>query len=207
MCRSVPHAALPASHSAGTAGDQCLHRGGHRQLVDPRAEQGLPSPMVDYNDGRVVTSMVSSGLSLNMVFDDRDSPIYATRGTTPWAASASTPSGWGARRRMRSGWKGRKGYSRERGRRSDEATAHLTSVVGRGARPRPGRGAGRLHADQLRVSVVRGKGESRDRLHGGRRAPDRGQSHQSVHHQGLESGRHPRDLGEKPPRRVGVRRQ
>ena len=73
--RSVPHAALPASHSAGTAGDQCLHRGGHRQLVDPRAEQGLPSPMVDYNDGRVVTSMVSSGLSLNMVFDDRDSPF------------------------------------------------------------------------------------------------------------------------------------
>jgi hypothetical protein len=25
--------------------------------------------------------MVSSGLSLNMVFDDRDSPIYATRGS------------------------------------------------------------------------------------------------------------------------------
>ena len=39
---------------------------------------GPPSPVVDYNDGRVVTSMVSSGLSLNMVFDDRDSPI--TRG-------------------------------------------------------------------------------------------------------------------------------
>jgi len=37
--------------------------------------------VVDYNDGRVVTSMVSSGLSLNMVFDDRDSPIYATRGS------------------------------------------------------------------------------------------------------------------------------
>jgi hypothetical protein len=49
-------------------------------LVDPRAEHGLPSPVVDYNDGRVVASMVSSGLSLNMVFDDRDSPIYATRG-------------------------------------------------------------------------------------------------------------------------------
>ena len=80
VCRSVPHAALPASHSAGTAGDQCLHRRGHRQLVDPRVEQGLPSPVVDYIDGRVVTSMVSSGLSLNMVFDDRDSPIYATRG-------------------------------------------------------------------------------------------------------------------------------
>jgi outer membrane protein assembly factor BamA len=37
--------------------------------------------VVDYNDGRVVTSMVSSGLSLNMVFDDRDSRIYATRGS------------------------------------------------------------------------------------------------------------------------------
>ncbi len=81
VCRSVPQAALPASHSAGTAGAQCLHRWGHRQLVDPGAEQGLPYPVVDYNDGRVVTSMVSSGLSLNMVFDDRDSPIYATRGS------------------------------------------------------------------------------------------------------------------------------
>jgi hypothetical protein len=29
----------------------------------------------------VVTSMVSSALSLNMVFDDRDSPIHATRGS------------------------------------------------------------------------------------------------------------------------------
>jgi hypothetical protein len=81
VCRSVPHAALPASHSAGTAGDQCLYPCGHRQLVDPRAEQGLPSPVVDYIDGRVVASMVSSGPSLNMEFDDRDSPIYATRGS------------------------------------------------------------------------------------------------------------------------------
>jgi hypothetical protein len=37
--------------------------------------------VVDYIDGRVVTSMVSSGLSLNMVFDDRDRPIHATRGS------------------------------------------------------------------------------------------------------------------------------
>jgi hypothetical protein len=32
--------------------------------------------------------MVSSGLSLNMVFDDRDSPIYATRGYGSWGAAA-----------------------------------------------------------------------------------------------------------------------
>jgi hypothetical protein len=56
------------------------HYSNYFDIVDPRAEQGLPSPVVDYNDGRIVTSMVSSGLSLNMVFDNRDSPIYATRG-------------------------------------------------------------------------------------------------------------------------------
>ena len=56
------------------------HLNDYYDIVDPKAEQGLPSPMVDYNDGRIVTRMFSSGLSLNMVFDSRDSPIYATRG-------------------------------------------------------------------------------------------------------------------------------
>ena len=56
------------------------HYSNYFDIVDPNAEQGLPSPVVDYNDGRVVTQMVSSGLSLNMVFDNRDSPIFATRG-------------------------------------------------------------------------------------------------------------------------------
>jgi hypothetical protein len=56
------------------------HYSNYFDIVDPKAEQGLPSPVVDYNDGQVVTQMVSSGLSLNMVFDNRDSPIYATRG-------------------------------------------------------------------------------------------------------------------------------
>jgi hypothetical protein len=44
--------------------------------------------VLDYNDGRVVTSMVSPGLSLNMVFDVRDSPIHATRGYGFWRAAA-----------------------------------------------------------------------------------------------------------------------
>jgi hypothetical protein len=56
------------------------HLNDYYDIVDPKAEQSLPSPMVDYNDGRIVTRMFSSGLSLNMVFDSRDSPIYATRG-------------------------------------------------------------------------------------------------------------------------------
>ena len=56
------------------------HLNDYFDIVDPKAEQGLPSPVVDYNDGRIVTRMFSSGLSLNMVFDSRDSPIYATRG-------------------------------------------------------------------------------------------------------------------------------
>jgi hypothetical protein len=56
------------------------HYSDYFDIVDPNAEQGLPSPVVDYNDGQIVTRMVSSGMSLNMVFDNRDSPIYATRG-------------------------------------------------------------------------------------------------------------------------------
>jgi hypothetical protein len=56
------------------------HYSNYFDIVDPNAEAGLPSPVVDYNDGQVVTQMVSSGVSLNMVFDNRDSPIYATRG-------------------------------------------------------------------------------------------------------------------------------
>ena len=56
------------------------HYSNYFNIVDPKAEEGLPSPVVDYNDGRIVTQMVSSGLSLNMVFDNRDSPIYPTRG-------------------------------------------------------------------------------------------------------------------------------
>jgi hypothetical protein len=56
------------------------HYSDYFDIVDPNAERGLPSPVVDYNDGQTVTRMVSSGVSLNMVFDNRDSPIYATRG-------------------------------------------------------------------------------------------------------------------------------
>ncbi len=56
------------------------HYNDYFNIVDPKAEQGLSSPVVDYNDGRVVHQMISSGVSLNLVFDDRDSPVYATRG-------------------------------------------------------------------------------------------------------------------------------
>ena len=64
------------------------HLNDYYDIVDPKAEQGLPSPMVDYNDGRIVTRMFSSGLSLNMVFGSRDSPIYLHADTTSQAASA-----------------------------------------------------------------------------------------------------------------------
>ena len=78
-------------------------------MVDPRAEQGLPSPMVDYNERRVVTSMVSSGLSLNMVFDDRHSPIYATRGYSAPGSFRVYPSWLGSEKAYAVGVEGAKG--------------------------------------------------------------------------------------------------
>jgi hypothetical protein len=56
------------------------HLDSYFEIVDPNAEQGLPSPLLDYNGGKVETHNVASGLSLDLVYDDRDSPIYATTG-------------------------------------------------------------------------------------------------------------------------------
>ena len=78
-------------------------------MADPRAEQGLPSPMVDYNERRVVTSMVSSGLSLNMVFDDRHSPIYATRGYYALGSFRVYPTWLGSEKAYAVGVEGAKG--------------------------------------------------------------------------------------------------
>jgi hypothetical protein len=56
------------------------HLDDYFEIVDPNFEQGLPSPVVDYNGGMHQTNNIASGLSLDLVFDDRDSPIYATSG-------------------------------------------------------------------------------------------------------------------------------
>ena len=56
------------------------HLDSYFEIVDPNAEQGLQSPLLDYNGGKVETHNVASGLSLDLVYDDRDSPIYATTG-------------------------------------------------------------------------------------------------------------------------------
>ena len=56
------------------------HLNDYFNIVDSKAEQGLPSPLLDYNGGQKVTTMISSGLSADLVFDNRDNPIYATRG-------------------------------------------------------------------------------------------------------------------------------
>jgi hypothetical protein len=56
------------------------HLNDYFNIVDPKAEQGLPSPVLDYNGGQKVTTMISSGLSADLVYDNRDNPIYATRG-------------------------------------------------------------------------------------------------------------------------------
>jgi hypothetical protein len=65
--------------------------------------------VVDYNDGRVVTSMVSSGLSLNMVFDDRDSPIHATRGYSAPGSFRVSPNWLGSEKAYAVGMEGAKG--------------------------------------------------------------------------------------------------
>jgi len=56
------------------------HLNSYFNIVDPNAEQGLPSPFLDYHNGQVVTTELSSGLSANLVLDNRDSPIYGTDG-------------------------------------------------------------------------------------------------------------------------------
>jgi hypothetical protein len=56
------------------------HLDDYYNIVDPAAEQGLSSPLLDYNAGRTVTKMLSSGFSLDLALDNRDSPVYATRG-------------------------------------------------------------------------------------------------------------------------------
>jgi hypothetical protein len=56
------------------------HLDNYFDIVDPKAEQGLTSPLLEYNGGRPVGRNRSSGLSLNLLFDNRDNPIYATRG-------------------------------------------------------------------------------------------------------------------------------
>jgi hypothetical protein len=56
------------------------HLNDYYNIVDPNAERGLPSPLLEYYDGRTITRNTSSGLSLNLVFDSRDSPFYATKG-------------------------------------------------------------------------------------------------------------------------------
>jgi hypothetical protein len=56
------------------------HLNYHFDIVDPNAEQGLPSPVVDYNQGQNLAHTLSSGLSLNLAFDNRDHPINPARG-------------------------------------------------------------------------------------------------------------------------------
>jgi hypothetical protein len=56
------------------------HLNDYFNIQDSNADQGLPSPFRDYHQGQVVTTELSSGLSVNLVLDNRDSPIYGTNG-------------------------------------------------------------------------------------------------------------------------------
>ncbi len=56
------------------------HLNAYFNIRDHNAEQGLPSPMLDFNGGQTITENTSSGLSVNLAFDSRDNPNYPTRG-------------------------------------------------------------------------------------------------------------------------------
>ena len=56
------------------------HLDSYFDILDKNAEKGVPSPIVDYNGGENQTHNIASGASLDLVYDDRDSPIYATTG-------------------------------------------------------------------------------------------------------------------------------
>src|SRR5262249_34149287 len=50
-------------------------------IVDKNfVEAGLPTPFLQYNNGRTITRTVASGLSLNLLTDTRDNPINSSRG-------------------------------------------------------------------------------------------------------------------------------
>jgi outer membrane protein assembly factor BamA len=56
------------------------HLNDYFNIVSTNAGQGLPSPFLDYHHGQVVTRELSSGPSVDLVIDNRDSPIYGTNG-------------------------------------------------------------------------------------------------------------------------------
>jgi hypothetical protein len=69
---------------------------GYFDIRDHNAERGLPSPIVAWEGGRVLTKTVSSGLSFNAVAETRDNPVNASRGIYAAAAFQLFPTWLGS---------------------------------------------------------------------------------------------------------------
>ena len=73
------------------------HLNDYFNIVDPKAEQGLPSPLLDYNGGQKVTTMISSGLSAGpRVRQPRQPDLRDSGHTTCPRACGCFPPGWAA---------------------------------------------------------------------------------------------------------------
>jgi hypothetical protein len=72
------------------------HLSAYIDIVDRNAVPGVTTPFLAYNGGNTVTSTVSSGLSLNILRDTRDSPINATRGHLASAGLRYSPTWLGS---------------------------------------------------------------------------------------------------------------
>jgi outer membrane protein assembly factor BamA len=71
------------------------HLDHHFDIVDLDAAL-RPTPFLEYNGGRTVTSTTSSGFSLNALYDTRDNPINPSGGTLVTARFAISPTWLGS---------------------------------------------------------------------------------------------------------------
>jgi hypothetical protein len=72
------------------------HLSVYGNINDRNAVPGVTTPFQAYNGGDTVTSSVSSGFSINVLNDTRDSPINATRGRLASAGMRLSPTWLGS---------------------------------------------------------------------------------------------------------------